>query len=51
MLTGIEKDKPTEPPVGEYICELIPTTFPFKLKRGPPEFPRLMATSVWINGT
>ena len=33
-----------------YICEFIPTTLPSRLNKGPPEFPGLIATSVWING-
>ena len=27
---------------------LIPTTFPFRSSKGPPEFPGLMAASVWM---
>ena len=27
---------------------LIPTTFPFKFRRGPPELPGLIAQSVWM---
>ena len=46
ILDGIENDRPTDPPVGEYIWELMPTTSPSKLNKGPPEFPRFIATSV-----
>src|SRR5699024_23791 len=43
---GMAKDSPIKPPEREIICELIPTTSPFKLNKGPPELPGLMATSV-----
>ena len=33
--------------VPEYLAVVMPTTSPRVLKRGPPEFPELMATSVW----
>ena len=39
------------PPVRLKICEFTPTTWPSRLNRGPPEFPGLIATSVWMNGT
>ena len=40
-----------KPPVFEKICELMPTTWPPRLNSGPPELPRLIGTSVWMNGT
>ena len=40
-----------KPPEVEKIWELMPTTSPFMLKRGPPELPGLTATSVWMKGT
>jgi hypothetical protein len=33
------------------IWELMPTTSPLVLSSGPPELPRLIATSVWMKGT
>jgi serine protease Do len=33
------------------ICELMPTTSPRVLSSGPPELPRLNATTVWMKGT
>ena len=39
---------PIEPPVGEMIAVLMPTTSPSRLNSGPPELPRLMAASVWM---
>ncbi len=48
---GIAKLTPMYPPELEKICELIPTTSPEVLSSGPPELPRLIATSVWMKGT
>ena len=42
---------PMKPPELEKICELMPTTSPRVLSSGPPELPRLIATSVWMKGT
>ena len=39
-----------KPPERLKICELMPTTSPFRLSSGPPELPGLIATSVWMNG-
>ena len=39
---------PTLPPPEERIWELIPITWPRESSSGPPEFPRLIAASVWI---
>ena len=47
-LDGIAKPMPIEPPVGEMIAVLMPTTSPSMLNSGPPELPRLMAASVWM---
>src|SRR6056297_632548 len=48
---GIENDKPILPPLELRIQELMPTTRPSVSIRGPPELPRLIATSDWMNGT
>ena len=45
---GTAKPMPTEPPVGEKIAVLIPTTSPSVSKSGPPELPLLIAASVWM---
>ena len=37
-----------EPPDGEMIAVLTPIKRPALSRRGPPEFPGLMAASVWI---
>jgi len=39
---------PIEPPVGEMMAVLMPTTLPSMSNSGPPELPRLMAASVWM---
>jgi len=40
---------PIEPPDGEMIAVLMPTTSGRReLNSGPPELPRLMAASVWM---
>jgi len=44
---GMAKPIPIEPDLpGAIIAVLIPTTFPFKSKRGPPELPTLIEASV-----
>ena len=48
---GIAKPMPIEPPEGENIAVLTPTTSPSMLNMGPPELPRLMAASVWMNSS
>ncbi len=45
---GTAKPMPMEPPEGEMMAVLMPTTSPCMLKSGPPELPRLMAASVWM---
>jgi hypothetical protein len=47
MLDGIENPIPTLPPERERMALLMPTTSPDMLTSGPPEFPGLMAASVW----
>ena len=47
-LDGIAKPMPTEPPDGEKIAVLMPTTSPSMLNIGPPELPRLIEASVWM---
>jgi hypothetical protein len=49
-LTGTAKPIPC-PICGETMAVLIPTTSPFMLKSGPPEFPGLMAASVWMKSS
>ena len=51
VLDGAEKPMPTEPPDGEKIAVLMPTTSPFRLNRGPPELPLLMEASVWMKSS
>ena len=46
-LIGMLKPTPSLPPPLERIAILIPTTSPFMLTSGPPEFPGLIAASVW----
>jgi hypothetical protein len=43
---GIAKPIPTLPPEGEKIAVLTPTTWPWVLKVGPPELPRLTGASI-----
>src|SRR6267154_327338 len=43
---GMAKPNPTEPPLGEKIAEVTPTTVPSSESKGPPELPRLIAASV-----
>src|SRR5215470_4749554 len=47
MFDGMEKPIPTFPPERERMALLMPTTSPDMFTRGPPEFPGLMAASVW----
>ena len=50
-LDGIEKAIPTDPPVGEKIAELMPTTLPSMSNSGPPELPLLIGASVWMKSS
>src|SRR5258708_16951952 len=43
---GIAEPKPTEPPLGEKMTEVTPTTLPVVDRSGPTELPRLIAASV-----
>ncbi len=45
---GVAKPIPCPPWM---IAVLIPTTSPFRLKRGPPEFPGLIDASVWMKSS
>ena len=48
---GIAKPRPSTvvpPEDWEYLAETMPTTSPYWLNRGPPEFPGLMEVSVWM---
>jgi hypothetical protein len=49
MLAGMAKPIPTEPPERVKIAVLMPTSWPCRLTSAPPEFPGLMAASVWMN--
>ena len=42
---------PIEPPDGEMMAVLMPTTSPCMLNSGPPELPRLIAASVWMKSS
>ena len=42
---------PIEPPEGEKIAVLMPTTSPFMLNSGPPELPLLIEASVWMKSS
>ena len=46
VFDGTAKPMPIEPPEGEMMAVLTPTTSPLRLNSGPPELPRLMAASV-----
>jgi hypothetical protein len=46
--TGIANPTPSPPPPVERICALMPMTRPAASSSGPPEFPWLIAASVWI---
>jgi hypothetical protein len=46
MFDGMAKPMPMLPPVGEKICELMPTSSPVVLTSAPPELPWLMGASV-----
>jgi len=48
MLEGIEKPMPMEPPEREKMAVLIPTSSPAMFTSAPPEFPGLIAASVWM---
>jgi len=48
LFMGIAKPSPTDPPEGEAIQVLIPTTSPLIFTRAPPELPWLIAASVWM---
>ncbi len=45
---GMAKPMPALVPDGERIAVLTPITRPAESSSGPPEFPGLMAASVWI---
>ena len=45
------KPIPLLAPEGLMIAVLIPITFPFISKSGPPEFPWLIDASVWIKSS
>ena len=45
---GTAKPIPIDPPLGEMIAVLMPTTSPSMSNSGPPELPRLMDASVWM---
>src|SRR5581483_3822081 len=45
---GIAKPMPSSPPPELWICAVTPMTLPSRLSSTPPEFPCLIAASVWI---
>ncbi len=48
VFDGIAKPTPSEPPDSLSIWALTPITRPCWSRSGPPEFPWLIAASVWI---
>ncbi len=48
VFDGIAKPTPANSPVSDEIALLTPITLPCISNRGPPEFPGLIAASVWI---
>ena len=51
ILAGMAKPMPTLPPFGPNIAVLIPTNSPWRFTNAPPEFPRLIAASVWMKSS
>ncbi len=51
MLMGMAKPMPMLPPERLKMAVFTPTTSPFRLTRGPPELPGLMAASVWMKSS
>ena len=47
-VVNISTSQKIDPPDGEMIAVLTPTTSPLRLNNGPPELPRLIAASVWM---
>ena len=47
-LDGIAKPMPTDPPDFENMAVLMPTRPPSMVTKAPPEFPGLIAASVWM---
>src|SRR5580700_8730824 len=43
---GIANPSPTDPPLGEKMAEVTPTTVPSAVSNGPPELPRFIDASV-----
>jgi hypothetical protein len=48
VFDAIAKPTPSFPPESLSICAVTPMTRPPRSSSGPPEFPWLMAASVWI---
>ncbi len=48
VLDGIAKPTPVNSPTLDSIAVFIPIKFPLLSNNGPPEFPGLIAASVWI---
>ena len=48
LLEGIARPTPLDPPPGEIPPVGTPTTSPLMFMRAPPEFPGLIAASIWI---
>jgi len=51
MLIGIAKPTPWFAPFRVAMAVLMPTTSPFRLTSAPPEFPGLIAASVWMKSS
>jgi hypothetical protein len=51
MSVGMAKPIPWYPPVRESSAVLMPTSSPAMSTRAPPEFPGLMAASVWMKSS
>ena len=51
MLTGTANPMPMYPPFCEKIAVLMPISSPRALTSAPPEFPGLIAASVWMKSS
>ncbi len=51
MFMGMAKPTPMKPPVRVAIAVFMPITSPSRFTNGPPEFPGLMAASVWMKSS
>jgi hypothetical protein len=51
MFTGMAKPMPTLPPLGARMAVLMPTSWPLRSTRAPPELPGLIEASVWMKSS